>query len=200
MSLKDLEDFTDNDVKSETKSKTYNNLESLNVKRLKGSFTDYPIQDENNHILKNQQESRENINKEALKELETSYINHNQHDVRVYAGLKVVNNDLEELETLENMESTNQAMHHVIKRSVCKPNEDFQNECNTCKCSATGQSYECTQNECMDRDKEDLDKEVEVFKESEVSLLKFQYNFLNTVFYARSSINLMTIDFEIEIP
>ncbi|XP_073963003.1 uncharacterized protein isoform X1 [Choristoneura fumiferana] len=176
MNLKDLDDFVDNYVETPGQyTKFYNNLEGLDVKRLKGPFTDYKIQDENNHILNNQQESKETVkivqsdvlSEEELKVLETSYINHNKHNVRVDADLKSVNNELGELETLDGNERNNQAMHHVIKRSVCKPNQDFQNECNTCKCSATGQSYECTQNECMDKDKEDLDKEVEVFMENE---------------------------------
>ncbi|XP_063388322.1 uncharacterized protein LOC134674194 [Cydia fagiglandana] len=60
---------------------------------------------------------------------------------------------------------------HRVKRSACKPNEDFLDDCNTCKCSETGQSYSCTQNECMDKDGKDggkdVDKEVEVFMENE---------------------------------
>lgn len=55
--------------------------------------------------------------------------------------------------------------HNVLKRSVCKPSQEFQSECNQCKCAADGQSYTCTQNECMDGDK---NKEVEVFIENEV--------------------------------
>lgn len=55
--------------------------------------------------------------------------------------------------------------HNVLKRSVCKPHQEFQSECNQCKCAADGQSYTCTQNECMDGEK---NKEVEVFMEDEV--------------------------------
>ncbi|XP_061724190.1 uncharacterized protein LOC133530311 isoform X1 [Cydia pomonella] len=65
----------------------------------------------------------------------------------------------------------NQSQDHRVKRSACKPNEEFLDDCNTCKCSESGQSYSCTQNECMDKDgKEggkDVDKEVEVFMENE---------------------------------
>ncbi|XP_063629224.1 uncharacterized protein LOC134800673 [Cydia splendana] len=60
---------------------------------------------------------------------------------------------------------------HRVKRSACKPNEEFLDDCNTCKCSENGQSYSCTQNECMDKDGKDggkdVDKEVEVFMENE---------------------------------
>lgn len=56
--------------------------------------------------------------------------------------------------------------HNVLKRSVCKPHQEFQSECNQCKCAADGQSYTCTQNECMDG--ENNNKEVEVFMENEV--------------------------------
>lgn len=56
-------------------------------------------------------------------------------------------------------------VHNVLKRSVCKPHQEFQSECNQCKCAADGQSYTCTQNECMDGDK---NKDVEVFIENEV--------------------------------
>lgn len=55
--------------------------------------------------------------------------------------------------------------HNVLKRSVCKPHQELQSDCNQCKCAADGQSYTCTQNECMDGDK---NKEVEVFMENEV--------------------------------
>nr|XP_053618251.1 uncharacterized protein LOC128679817 [Plodia interpunctella] len=54
--------------------------------------------------------------------------------------------------------------HKIHKRSVCKPNHEFQSECNTCKCSEDGLNYSCTQNECLDRD---VTKDVEVFMESE---------------------------------
>lgn len=55
--------------------------------------------------------------------------------------------------------------HNVLKRSVCKPHQEFQSECNQCKCAGDGQSYTCTHNECMDGA---MDKEVEVFMENEV--------------------------------
>lgn len=42
----------------------------------------------------------------------------------------------------------------------------FQSECNQCKCASDGQSYTCTQNECMEGE---MNKEVEVFMENEVS-------------------------------
>ncbi|CAG9792946.1 unnamed protein product [Diatraea saccharalis] len=55
-------------------------------------------------------------------------------------------------------------LHNIVKRSVCKPNQEFQSECNNCKCSPNGQQYTCTQNECLEKD---MNKEVEVFMESE---------------------------------
>lgn len=59
-------------------------------------------------------------------------------------------------------------MHNVLKRSVCKPNQEFQSECNACKCAADGLSYTCSHNECMEGE---TNREVEVFMENEVSLI-----------------------------
>ncbi|KAF9420495.1 hypothetical protein HW555_003245 [Spodoptera exigua] len=57
----------------------------------------------------------------------------------------------------------------ILKRSICKPLEEFMRDCNPCKCASDGLSYSCTHNECLETDvgKEDKDKEVEVFMQSE---------------------------------
>ncbi|XP_026332647.1 uncharacterized protein LOC113239760 [Hyposmocoma kahamanoa] len=72
--------------------------------------------------------------------------------------------DFNHLEAAEQDDVKLEEEHNVLKRSVCKPSQEFQSECNQCKCAADGQSYTCTQNECMDGDK---NKEVEVFIENE---------------------------------
>ncbi|CAH2057071.1 unnamed protein product, partial [Iphiclides podalirius] len=57
---------------------------------------------------------------------------------------------------------------NLPKRSVCKPNKEFQMDCNPCKCAADGQSFTCERNECMDTDKDSgINKDVEVFMKSE---------------------------------
>lgn len=75
--------------------------------------------------------------------------------------------------------------HNVLKRSVCKPHQEFESECNQCKCAADGQSYSCTQNECMDGGNTS-NKEVEVFMENEVRvpdpLFKTKQNLKSTNF------------------
>lgn len=75
-----------------------------------------------------------------------------------FEGHSIKDHDFNHIETEDE--------HNVLKRSVCKPHQEFQSECNQCKCAADGQSYTCTQNECMDGVK---NKEVEVFMETEVS-------------------------------
>ncbi|KAL0811702.1 hypothetical protein ABMA28_009148 [Loxostege sticticalis] len=64
----------------------------------------------------------------------------------------------------DSKQSDQKLSHNLLKRSVCKPNQEFQSECNSCQCSSDGQTYTCTQNECLERD---MTKEVEVFMESE---------------------------------
>ncbi|KAH9636292.1 hypothetical protein HF086_003259 [Spodoptera exigua] len=61
----------------------------------------------------------------------------------------------------------------ILKRSICKPLEEFMRDCNPCKCASDGLSYSCTHNECLETDvgKEDKDKEVEVFMQSETMKL-----------------------------
>ncbi|KPJ04192.1 Pacifastin-like protease inhibitor cvp4 [Papilio xuthus] len=54
-----------------------------------------------------------------------------------------------------------------LKRSVCKPNSEFQMDCNPCQCAADGQSFSCTRNECMEKDDDFINKDVEVFMKDE---------------------------------
>lgn len=65
--------------------------------------------------------------------------------------------------------------HNRVKRSrVCKPNNVYKVECNSCKCAPDGQSYTCTLNECLEEEdknvnaERNINKDVEVFMESKV--------------------------------
>ncbi|XP_060807391.1 uncharacterized protein LOC106135838 [Amyelois transitella] len=84
--------------------------------------------------------------------------------------LDPVNFEPEVPENIPNKDSVNvksnsiNTGHKISKKSVCKPHQEFQSECNSCTCSGDGLSYSCTHNECLERD---MTKEVEVFMESE---------------------------------
>ncbi|XP_049879713.1 uncharacterized protein LOC126376448 isoform X4 [Pectinophora gossypiella] len=122
-------------------------------------------------------ESLENLDKGKAYSKETIYGAVNpQHEIRDHSFEELGNeyikpdHSLEDVNPIEEndniLEESNRVKdkHNVLKRSVCKPNQVFQSECNTCKCAPDGQSYTCTQNECMEGEK---NKEVEVFMESE---------------------------------
>ncbi|KPJ11516.1 hypothetical protein RR48_01764 [Papilio machaon] len=40
-------------------------------------------------------------------------------------------------------------------------------DCNPCQCAADGQSFSCTTNECMEKDDDVINKDVEVFMKDE---------------------------------
>ncbi|XP_048000827.1 uncharacterized protein LOC125237712 isoform X2 [Leguminivora glycinivorella] len=96
-----------------------------------------------------------------VKELEITEEESNSDNLKVH----------KDVEILDDSYINENAKGGRVKRSACKPNEEFLNDCNTCKCSESGESYSCTQNECMDKDGKDggkdVDKEVEVFMENE---------------------------------
>ncbi|CAH0717695.1 unnamed protein product, partial [Brenthis ino] len=63
--------------------------------------------------------------------------------------------------------------HNRVKRSrVCKPNNVYKVDCNSCKCAPDAQSYTCTLNECLEEEDKNanagrnINKDVEVFMES----------------------------------
>lgn len=105
--------------------------------------------------------------------MKTRYLDHDNRLLKYkrknHINVEIAEHDPTYAENIESEQDTNDLKlvdeHNVLKRSVCKPHQEFQSECNQCKCAADGHTYTCSHNECMDGEK---DKEVEVFMENEV--------------------------------
>ncbi|XP_069355917.1 pacifastin-like protease inhibitor cvp4 [Maniola hyperantus] len=67
-------------------------------------------------------------------------------------------------DTIENQIFSTHGRRVIRRAAICKPNAAFKVYCNDCECASDGQSYTCTNYECMERDVND---DVEVFMESE---------------------------------